>query len=70
MKKIMFFIVILLYYGGSMKDKRHILSIVVVMVLVSFMSLSFAVSYSYITQAKINKNTVKAVTANMTYTLK
>jgi hypothetical protein len=32
------------------------------------MSLSFAVSYSYITQAKINKNTVKAVTANMTYT--
>ncbi|MBR4231507.1 MAG: carboxypeptidase regulatory-like domain-containing protein [Bacilli bacterium] len=51
-----------------MKDNRHILSIVVVMVLVSFMSLSFAVSYSYIIQAKANRNTVKAVTTNMDFT--
>ena len=51
-----------------MRNNKHILSIVVIMVLVSFMSLSFAVSYSYITQAKANKNTVKAVTSNMTYT--
>ena len=50
-----------------MKDNRHILSIVVVMMLVSFMSLSFAVSYSYITQAKINKNTVRYVTTNMNF---
>ena len=50
-----------------MKDNRHVLSVIVIMVLVSFMSLSFAVSYSYITQAKINKNTVKAVTSNVAF---
>lgn len=59
---------LLLYYGEGMRNNGHILSIVVVMVLVSFMSLSFAVSYSYIIQAKANRNTVKAVTTNMDFT--
>ena len=59
---------LLLCYGESMKNNNHILSIVVVMMLVSFMSLSFAVSFSYITQAKYNKNTARAVTTNMNFT--
>ncbi len=45
------------------------LTVVIVLALVSFMSLSFSVSYSFMTRSKISGNTAQLTTTNMNYTV-
>ena len=48
-----------------MRDTKHILTIVIVMALISFMSLSLSVSYSYMTKVRTTKNVMNYTTKNM-----
>lgn len=51
-----------------MRSEKHILTVVIALVLISFMSLSFAASYSYVTKSKIGGNLAQITTTNMNFT--